>query len=212
MDKVEVKVLEVKFKLIICGVLAYSCDWDYVCFWAIVDKVGVLLLVDIVYLAGLIVIGLFNNFMFYCYIVIFIIYKILCGLCGGIIMMGENFDNFWGCKMKKGNLIKMLVIFNSGVFFGMQGGLFEYIIVVKVVVFGEVLQFGFKMYMEQVVKNVQAMAWVFVEKGYKLIFGGIDNYLMLIDLCFKGVIGKVVEQKLGVVDIIVNKNMVFFDI
>lgn len=105
--------------MIICGVLVYVRDWDYVRFRVIVDKVGVLLLVDIVYFVGLIVVGLFNDLMEYCYIVILIIYKMLWGLCGGLIMLGKNFVNLWGRMIKKGILIKMLVIMNSGVFLGM---------------------------------------------------------------------------------------------
>lgn len=211
MDKVEAKALEVKPKLIICGASAYSRDWDYARFRAIADKVGALLLADIAHPAGLIATGLLNNPLPHCHIVTSTTHKTLRGPRGGIIMMGENFDNPWGRKTKKGNPIKMSAILNSGVFPGMQGGPLEHIIAAKAVAFGEALQPEFRAYTAQVIKNAQAMARIFVEKGYNLISGGTDNHLMLIDLRSKGVTGKVAEQKLGEADITVNKNMVPFD-
>lgn len=211
MDKVEAKALEVKPKLIICGASAYSRDWDYARFRAIADKVGALLLADIAHPAGLIATGLLNNPLPHCHIVTSTTHKTLRGPRGGIIMMGENFDNPWGRKTKKGNPIKMSAILNSGVFPGMQGGPLEHIIAAKAVAFGEALQPEFRAYTAQVIKNAQAMARIFVEKGYNLISGGTDNHLMLIDLRSKGVTGKAAEQKLGEADITVNKNMVPFD-
>ena len=166
MDKVEAKALEVKPKLIICGASAYSRDWDYARFREIADKVGAFLLADIAHPAGLIATGLLNDPLPHCHIVTSTTHKTLRGPRGGIIMMGENFDNPWGRATKKGNPIKMSSILNSGVFPGMQGGPLEHIIAAKAVAFGEALQPGFKAYTEQVVRNAQAMASVFVEKGY----------------------------------------------
>lgn len=211
MDNVEAKALAVKPKLIICGASAYARDWDYARFRAIADKVGALLLADIAHPAGLIASGLLNNPMEHCHIVTSTTHKTLRGPRGGIIMMGKNFDNPWGRTTKKGDLIKMSAILDSGVFPGMQGGPLEHVIAAKAVAFQEALQPEYKTYCQQVVRNAQAMAAAFTERGYKIISGGTDNHLMLIDLRSKGVTGKVAEETLGKADITVNKNMVPFD-
>ncbi len=211
MDKVEATALKEKPKLIICGASAYSRDWDYARFRAIADKVGALLLADIAHPAGLIAAGLLNNPMEHCHIVTSTTHKTLRGPRGGIIMMGKNFENPWGRKTKKGNPIKMSSILNSGVFPGMQGGPLEHVIAAKAVAFQEALQPSFKEYGVQVIKNAQAMANAFLNKGYHLISGGTDNHLMLLDLRSKNVTGKQAEQALVTADLTVNKNMVPFD-
>ncbi|MFT5165604.1 MAG: glycine hydroxymethyltransferase [Saprospiraceae bacterium] len=211
MDKVEAKALEVKPKLIICGASAYSREWDYKRFRAIADQVGALLLADIAHPAGLIAAGLLNNPMKDCHIVTSTTHKTLRGPRGGIIMMGQDFDNPWGRTTKKGNAIKMSAVLNSGVFPGMQGGPLEHVIAAKAIAFGEALQPEFRYYGEQVIRNATAMANAFVEKGYKLISGGTDNHLMLIDLRSKNVTGKQAENTLVRADITINKNMVPFD-
>ncbi|HKK74466.1 MAG TPA: serine hydroxymethyltransferase [Saprospiraceae bacterium] len=211
MDKVEVKAKEVQPKLIICGASAYSRDWDYARFRKIADSVGALLLADIAHPAGLIAAGLLNDPLPHCHIVTSTTHKTLRGPRGGIIMMGKNFDNPWGRKTKKGNPIKMSAILNSGVFPGMQGGPLEHVIAAKAVAFGEALKPAFKTYGEQVIKNARVMAQAFIDKGYKVISGGTENHLMLIDLRSKDITGKVAEAALGVADITVNKNMVPFD-
>ncbi|GJM31115.1 MAG: serine hydroxymethyltransferase [Saprospiraceae bacterium] len=211
MDKVEAKAEEVSPKLIICGASAYSRDWDYERFRAIADKVGALLLADIAHPAGLIASGLLNNPMPHCHIVTSTTHKTLRGPRGGIIMIGKDYPNPWGKTTKKGTPIKMSTVLNSAVFPGMQGGPLEHIIAAKAVAFGEALQPAFKSYAAQVIKNAKAMAGAFVERGYKVISGGTDNHMMLIDLRSKGVTGKVVENTLVKADITVNKNMVPFD-
>ena len=211
MDKVEAKAKAVKPKLLICGASAYSRDWDYARFRAIADEVGALLLADIAHPAGLIAAKQLNDPLAHCHIVTSTTHKTLRGPRGGIIMMGKNFENPWGRKTKKGNPIKMSAILNSGVFPGIQGGPLEHIVAAKAVAFGEALQPAFREYARQVVKNARVMADAFVEKGYKVISGGTDNHLMLIDLRAKGVTGKIAEQALGRADITVNKNMVPFD-
>lgn len=212
MDKVEAKAKEVKPKLIICGASAYSRDWDYARFRAIADSVGALLLADIAHPAGLIASGHLKSPMQHCHIVTSTTHKTLRGPRGGIIMMGKNFENPWGRTTKKGNPIMMSSILNSGVFPGMQGGPLEHVIAAKAVAFGEALQPEFKLYGEQVIKNAQAMANAFIDKGYKLISGGTDNHLMLIDLRTKGdVTGRDAENALVKADITINKNMVPFD-
>ncbi len=211
MDKVESKAIQEKPKLIICGASAYSRDWDYKRFRTIADNVGALLLADIAHPAGLIASGHLNDPMEHCHIVTSTTHKTLRGPRGGLIMLGKNFENPWGRKTKKGNIIKMSAIMNSAVFPGMQGGPLEHVIAAKAIAFGEALQPSFKAYGEQVIKNAQAMAKAFVSKGYNLISGGTDNHLMLLDLTNKGVTGKLAENALVKADITVNKNMVPFD-
>lgn len=211
MDKVEEKALQVKPRLIICGASAYSRDWDYERFRAIADKVGALLMADIAHPAGLIAAGLLKSPVKYCHIITSTTHKTLRGPRGGIIMMGKDFDNPWGRTTKKGSPIQMSAILNSGVFPGMQGGPLEHVIAAKAQAFYEALQPEFQEYGKQVIKNAKAMADTFVEKGYKVISGGTDNHLMLIDLRSKGVNGKIAEEALGKADITANKNMVPFD-
>ena len=211
MDKVEAIAIKEQPRLIICGASAYARDWDYARFRAIADKVGALLLADIAHPAGMIAKGLLNNPMPHCHIVTSTTHKTLRGPRGGIIMMGENFENPWGRKTRKGNPIKMSSILNSGVFPGMQGGPLEHVIAAKAVAFHEALQPSFKTYGEQVIKNAQAMAEAFVDRGFKVISGGTDNHMMLIDLRSKGVTGKAAEQALVKAEMTVNKNMVPFD-
>lgn len=211
MDKVEQKAIACQPKLLICGASSYARDWDYARFRAIADKVGALLLADIAHPAGLIATGLLNDPMEHCHIVTSTTHKTLRGPRGGLIMMGKNFENPWGRKTRKGNPIKMSAILNSAVFPGMQGGPLEHVIAAKAVAFREALQPSFKTYGEQVIKNAQVMATAFINKGYKVISGGTDNHLMLIDLRSKGVTGKIAENILVKADITVNKNMVPFD-
>lgn len=211
MDKVEAIALREKPKMIICGASAYARDWDYERFRQIADKVGALLLADIAHPAGLIAAKLLNDPMPHCHIVTSTTHKTLRGPRGGIIMMGHNFENPWGRTSKKGELIKMSSILNSGVFPGMQGGPLEHVIAAKAVAFGEALQPEFVTYGRQVRANAQAMAQAFVQKGYHIISGGTENHLMLIDLRSKGVTGKAADAALGKAHITVNKNMVPFD-
>ena len=211
MDKVEALAHEHQPKLIICGASAYARDWDYARFRQIADAVGALLLADIAHPAGLIATGLLNNPMTHCHIVSSTTHKTLRGPRGGLIMMGQDFDNPWGRTTKKGAPIQMSSILDSGVFPGMQGGPLEHVIAAKAVAFGESLQPEFKTYGQQVIKNAQVMAQEFTRRGYNIISGGTDNHLMLIDLQSKNVTGKVAENALGAADITVNKNMIPFD-
>ncbi len=211
MDKVEALAREHQPKLIICGASAYARDWDYARFRQIADAVGALLLADIAHPAGLIAAGLLNNPMPHCHIVTSTTHKTLRGPRGGIIMMGQDFDNPWGRTTKKGAAIQMSSVLDSGVFPGMQGGPLEHVIAAKAVAFGESLQPTFKTYGQQVIKNAQVMASEFMQRGYNIISGGTDNHLMLIDLQSKNVNGKVAENALGAADITVNKNMIPFD-
>mgnify|MGYP001015138217 CR=1 FL=1 len=211
MDKVEAIAIAENPKLIICGASAYSRDWDYQRFRAIADKVGALLLADIAHPAGLIATHLLNDPMPYCHIVTSTTHKTLRGPRGGIIMMGQNFENPWGRTTQKGTMLKMSSILDSGVFPGMQGGPLEHVIAAKAVAFGECLDPSYNVYTQQVVKNAHVMAEAFVQKGYSIFSGGTDNHLMLLDLRPKGFTGKFAEETLGKVDITVNKNMIPFD-
>ena len=212
-NKVLIKALEVRPKLIICGASAYSRDWDYKRFREIADEVGALLLADIAHPAGLIAAGLLNDPIPHCHIVSSTTHKTLRGPRGGIIMMGKDFENPWGRTTKKGDNIMMSSILNSGVFPGIQGGPLEHVIAGKAVAFKEALSSSFKVYANQVVSNAQAMANELVSKGYKIISGGTDNHLMLIDLRgkFTDVTGRDAENALIKADITINKNMVPFD-
>jgi glycine hydroxymethyltransferase len=211
MNKVEEIALREQPKLIICGASAYARDWDYARFRQIADRVGALLLADIAHPAGLIAAGLLNNPMQHCHIVTSTTHKTLRGPRGGIILMGNDFENPWGRTTNKGAPIMMSSILDSGVFPGMQGGPLEHVIAAKAVAFGEALQPEFKTYGRQVIKNAGVMAEEFVQRGYNIISGGTDNHLMLIDLRSKGVTGRVAENALGEADITVNKNMIPFD-
>ncbi|MBD8491121.1 serine hydroxymethyltransferase [Echinicola sp. CAU 1574] len=211
MDKVAETAKEVQPKLIICGASAYSRDWDYARFREIADEVGALLLADISHPAGLIARGLLNDPLEHCHIVTTTTHKTLRGTRGGLIMMREDFDNPFGHKNPKGELRKMTQLLDSAVFPGMQGGPLEHIIAAKAVAFREALSDEYMEYVLQVKKNASVMADAFVEKGYKLISGGTDNHLMLIDLRNKDLSGKIAEETLGKVDITINKNMVPFD-
>lgn len=213
MDKVEAKALEVKPKLIICGASSYSRDWDYARFRAIADSVGALLLADISHPSGLIAAGLLNDPLPHCHIVTTTTHKTLRGPRGGMIMMGKNFDNPWGLKTPKGNIKKMSAILDGAVFPGTQGGPLEHVIAAKAVAYGEALDPSYKSYCQQVMKNAQALAQAMVTRGYKIISGGTDNHLMLIDLRPKddNLTGKVAENALVKADITINKNAVPFE-
>ncbi len=211
MDKVEETAIREQPKMIICGASAYSREWDYERFRAIAEKVGAILWCDMAHPAGMIAAGLLKNPLEYCHIVTTTTHKTLRGPRGGMILTGENFENPWGLKFKNGNLKKISGLLNSGVFPGTQGGPLEHVIAAKAIAFHEALQPEFVTYQKQVAKNAQAMAAAFVEHGYKVISGGTDNHLMLIDLRSKGVNGKDAENTLIKADITVNKNMVPFD-
>lgn len=210
-DKVMETALREKPKMIICGASAYSRDWDYAKLRAAADAVGALLLADVSHPAGLIARGLLNDPMEHCHIVTTTTHKTLRGPRGGLIMVGKNFDNPFGLKTPKGELRKMSSVLDSGVFPGTQGGPLEHVIAAKAVAFGEALSDDYLTYIVQVAKNAKAMADAFVQKGYKIISGGTDNHLMLIDLRSKNLTGKLAEESLIKADITINKNMVPFD-
>ncbi|WP_405198168.1 serine hydroxymethyltransferase [Christiangramia sp. LLG6405-1] len=200
-----------KPKMIIAGASAYSREIDYKRFREIANSVDAILLADIAHPAGLIAKGLISDPIEHCHIVTSTTHKTLRGPRGGIIMMGKDFDNPFGEKLKNGNLKKMSALLNSGIFPGNQGGPLEHIIAAKAIAFGEALTDEFLHYTVQVKKNAKELAKAFVDKDYQVISGGTDNHMMLIDLRNKGVSGKEAEEALSKADITVNKNMVPFD-
>jgi glycine hydroxymethyltransferase len=210
-DKVMETAQREKPKMIICGASAYSRDWDYKKLRAAADSVGALLLADISHPSGLIARGLLNDPIEHCHIVTTTTHKTLRGPRGGLIMVGKNTDNPFGLKTPKGELRKLGSVLDSGVFPGTQGGPLEHVIAAKAIAFGEALSDEYMQYIVQVAKNAKAMAAAFVEKGYKIISGGTDNHLMLIDLRSKNLTGKIAEEALIKADITINKNMVPFD-
>ncbi|PZR41474.1 MAG: serine hydroxymethyltransferase [Azospira oryzae] len=210
-DKVLETAQREKPKMIICGASAYSRDWDYKKLREAADAVGAVLLADISHPAGLIARGLLNDPMQHCHIVTTTTHKTLRGPRGGLIMVGKNFDNPWGLKTPKGEIRKITSLLDSGVFPGTQGGPLEHVIAAKAIAFGEALSDEYMDYIVQVAKNAKAMADEFTKRGYKIISGGTDNHLMLIDLRSKNLTGKQAEEALIQADITINKNMVPFD-
>lgn len=212
-DEMERKALEHKPKLIVGGASAYSREWDWARMRAIADKIGAILMVDMAHPAGLIAAGLLENPVKYAHIVTSTTHKTLRGPRGGIILIGKDFPNPFGILTPKGEVKMMSAVINSSVFPGIQGGPLEHCIAAKAVSFFEALQPEFKAYQLQVKNNAAAMASSFIERGYKVVSGGTDNHLMLIDLRskFPDLTGKVAEKLLVSADITVNKNMVPFD-
>ena len=210
-DKVEEIAIAEKPKMIIAGASAYSREIDYKRFREIADKVGAILFADIAHPAGLIAKGIISDPLPHCHVVTTTTHKTLRGPRGGMILMGKDFDNPFGQKLKNGNLKKMSSLLDSAIFPGNQGGPLEHIIAAKAIAFGEALTDDFLHYMVQVKKNAAVMAKQFLEKGYDIISGGTDNHMMLIDLRNKNISGKEAEEALGKAEITVNKNMVPFD-
>ncbi|WP_034040039.1 serine hydroxymethyltransferase [Wocania ichthyoenteri] len=210
-DKIQEIATKEQPKLIIAGASAYSRDIDFKRFRIIADSVGAILMADISHPAGLIAKGILNDPLPHCHIVTTTTHKTLRGPRGGMIMMGQDFDNPFGLTLKNGNLRKMSSLLDSAVFPGNQGGPLEHIIAAKAIAFGEALTDDFLHYQLQVKANADAMAKALVAKDYNIISGGTDNHCMLIDLRNKNISGKEAEQALVKADITVNKNMVPFD-
>ena len=200
-------------KLIVGGASAYSREWDYARIRKIADEIGAIFMFDMAHPAGIIAAGLLDNPVKYAHIVTTTTHKTLRGPRGGVIMMGEDFDNPFGKTNNKGEIRKMSSLIDSAVFTGVQGGPLEHVIAAKAVAFGEALQPEFKEYQTQVVKNAKVMAQALIDKGYKIVSGGTDNHCILVDLRtkFPNLTGKVAEKVLVASDITANKNMVPFD-
>lgn len=212
-DQLEEVALRERPKLIVGGASAYSREWDYARIRKIADKIGAIFMVDMAHPAGLIAAGLLENPVKHAHIVTSTTHKTLRGPRGGVILMGEDFENPWGKKTPKGETRMMSALLDSAVFPGIQGGPLEHVIAAKAVSFGEALDPSYKVYQNQVKKNAVVMAQAFIDKGYKVVSGGTDNHCILVDLRTKypELTGKIAEKALVEGDITTNKNMVPFD-
>ncbi|PMZ76591.1 serine hydroxymethyltransferase [Pseudomonas sp. FW305-70] len=193
-DEVERLALEHKPKMIIAGFSAYSKTLDFPRFRQIADKVGAYFFVDMAHVAGLVATGLYPNPLPYADVVTTTTHKTLRGPRGGLILAKANPE-----------LEKKL---NAAVFPGGQGGPLMHVIAAKAVCFKEALEPAFKTYQAQVIRNAQAMAQVFIERGYDVVSGGTDNHLFLVSLIRQGLTGKDADAALGRAGITVNKNAV----
>ena len=193
-DEVERLAVEHKPKMIVAGFSAYSKTLDFPRFRAIADKVGALLFVDMAHVAGLVAAGLYPNPIPFADVVTTTTHKTLRGPRGGLILAKANEE-----------IEKKL---NAAVFPGAQGGPLMHVIAAKAVCFKEALEPGFKAYQKQVIENAQAMAQVFIDRGYDVVSGGTDNHLFLVSLIRQGLTGKDADAALGRAHITVNKNAV----
>ena len=210
-DQIESIATKLKPKMIIAGASAYSRDIDFKSFRYIADKVDSFLLADISHPSGMIASGLLNNPIPHCHVITTTTHKTLRGPRGGLILMGKDFDNPFGQRLKNGSLKKMSNLLNMAVFPGNQGGPLMHVIAAKAIAFSEALSPQFINYQKRVIENSQIMANLFIDLGYKIISNGTDNHLMLIDLRNKNISGKEAEEALVKAEITVNKNMVPFD-
>ena len=212
-DQLEAVARAERPKMIIGGASAYSREWDYARIRKVADEIGAIFLFDMAHPAGMIATDLLDNPVKYAHIVTSTTHKTLRGPRGGVILMGEDFENPWGDKTPKGNVKMMSAMLDSAVFPGMQGGPLEHVIASKAVAFNEALDDSFKVYQKQVLKNASVMAKAFMDKGYKVVSGGTDNHSLLVDLRpkFPELTGKMAENRLVEANITTNKNMVPFD-
>jgi len=212
-EQMEEVALRERPKLIVAGASAYSREWDYARIRKIADEIGAIFMVDMAHPAGLIAAGLLNNPVQFAHIVTSTTHKTLRGPRGGIILLGRDFENPYGKTTPKGEIKTMSALLDSAVFPGIQGGPLEHIIAAKAVSFYEALQPEYITYQKQVKKNAAFLAQSLTDKGYKIVSGGTDNHLMLVDLRskFPELTGKQAEQALVNADITANKNMVPFD-
>jgi glycine hydroxymethyltransferase len=194
-DDVRAKALEHKPKLIVAGASAYPREIDFAKFREIADEVGAYLMVDMAHIAGLVAAGLHQNPVPYADFVTTTTHKTLRGPRGGMILCKEE----WGKKIDK------------SIFPGIQGGPLMHVIAAKAVAFGEALQDNFKDYARHIILNAQRLAESLQKEGLKLVSGGTDNHLLLVDVTTLGLTGKVAEKVLDEIGITVNKNTIPFD-
>ena len=199
-------------KIIICGGSAYPRHIEFDKFREIASKVGAFLMADIAHPSGLVAAGLHPSPMPYCDVVTTTTHKTLRGPRGGMIMMGKDFENEWGISAPKSGRTKLVSeLLNSAVMPGVQGGPLMHIIAAKALAFGEALDPSFKVYAQNIVDNAKTMSNELLSKDYRLISGGTDTHVILIDLTNKNVTGKSAEKALEKAGITVNKNMIPFD-
>ena len=194
-DEVERLALEHRPKLIVCGASAYSRTIDFARFRAIADRAGSLLMADIAHIAGLVAAGLHPSPVPHCHFVTSTTHKTLRGPRGGVIL----------CKAEFAKEI------DRAVFPGLQGGPLMHIIAAKAVAFGEALSPGFRAYQSEIVANTAALAAALAAAGFRIVSGGTDNHLFLMDVTSRGLTGKSAEKALDAAAITVNKNTIPFD-
>jgi glycine hydroxymethyltransferase len=212
MDVVSAKAKENKPKMIVVGASAYSRHYEFEKFREIADSVGAVLFCDIAHPAGLVAAGLHPNPLPFCDVVSTTTHKTLRGPRGGMVMLGKDYENKLGKVAPKSGRVKMMSeLIDSQVMPGIQGGPLMHIIAAKAVAFGEALKPEFKTYAQQVINNSQALSEELKSMGYKIVSGGTDNHVFLVDLTDKDITGKAVENALHASGITVNKNMVPFD-
>jgi glycine hydroxymethyltransferase len=211
-NKVEQLALEHKPKMITVGASAYPREIDFKAFREIADKVGAFLFADIAHPAGLIAKGYLQSPIKYAHVITSTTHKTLRGPRGGIILLGEDYENPFGIVApKSGRVKRMGEIIDSWVMPGVQGGPLMHVIAAKAVAFGECLTDSFDKYIKQVITNARTLAEALISKGYNLVSGGTDNHLMLIDLRNKNLTGKQAEKALDEAGITTNKNAVPYD-
>jgi len=199
-------------KMIIAGGSAYPRHYDFKLFREIADEVGAFLMADVAHPAGLIAAGEHPSPMPHCHVVTSTTHKTLRGPRGGLVMMGKDFENSFGIVAPKSGRTKMMSeLLDSTVMPGIQGGPLMHVIAAKAVAFGEALEPSFKTYAKQVISNAKALGLALHEYGFKLISGGTDNHLLLIDLTANNISGKKAERLLEDAGMTTNKNMVPFD-
>jgi glycine hydroxymethyltransferase len=211
-DMIESVALKEKPKMITVGASAYSRNIDYKKFREIADKINAFLLADIAHPAGLIAKGFLSDPIPHCHVVTTTTHKTLRGPRGGMILMGTDFENPFGLKAPKSGRTKMMSeLIDSMVIPGIQGGPLMHVIAAKAVAFKEALEGDFKKYAQQVINNAKALAERLTNHGFKIISGGTDNHLMLIDLRNKNITGKQAQEMLDELGITCNKNAVPYD-
>lgn len=211
-DMIADAAMKEKPKMITVGASAYSRNIDYKKFREIADKVGAFLFADIAHPAGLIAKKLLNDPLPYCHVVATTTHKTLRGPRGGLILIGKDYENPFGKVAPKSGRKKMMSeLIDSMVIPGIQGGPLMHVIAAKAVGFGEALQPEFEEYAKQIIRNAKALAAKLVSLGFKIISGGTDNHLMLVDTRNKNITGKAAQESLDNVGITCNKNAVPFD-
>ena len=211
-DMVRDQALKHQPKMIIAGGSAYPRHYDFETFRAIADEVGAYLMADVAHPAGLIAAGEHPSPLPHCHIVTSTTHKTLRGPRGGLVMMGKDFENEFGIVAPKSGRVKMMSeLLDSTVMPGIQGGPLMHVIAAKAVAFGEALKPGFKDYAKQVIANAKALGEGLNAFDFKLISGGTDNHLLLLDLTDKEISGKKAERVLEEAGMTTNKNMVPFD-
>ena len=211
-DEVSALAKKHKPKLIVCGGSAYPRFIEFELFRKIADDCGAFLMADIAHPSGLVATGIHPSPWPHCHVVTSTTHKTLRGPRGGLILMGNDFENTWGAVAPKSGRVKMVSeLIDSAVMPGIQGGPLMHVIAGKAVAFGEALKTPYIQYCEQIVKNAQILAETLLNLGYDIVSGGTDTHLVLIDLTKKGISGKKAEITLEEAGITTNKNMVPFD-